>query len=172
MLTRLGYPVLLSVAGLIFFILPLTPTSRISEKVEEEIYIGSNVFSCEVNNIEFDKNTSVQAEISHTSNLFYLNLWIGGDHENRITFVLKDEVILETTYELDQPSKRYLSFLYHGQDCTYSSDEYYTGMLMIHKYDTVRKIVAGSFEFMAHSHDCDELIRATNGSFDATYVVY
>ena len=168
-MTRFGYPVLLSVAGLIFFILPLTPTSRSSEKAEEEIYTGSNVLFCEVNNIEFDKNTSVQAEVSHTNNLFYLNLWIGGSHENRITFVLKNEEIQETAYELDEPSKRYLSFLYHGQECTYSSDEYYTGMLMIHKYDTANKIIAGSFEFMAHSNDCNELVRVRNGIFDAAY---
>ena len=81
-----------------------------------------------------------------------------------------DENIEEKAYELDHPSKRYLSFLYHGKECTYSSDEYYTGMLMIHKYDTAQKIIAGSFEFMAYSTDCDELIRVNNGKFDATYI--
>lgn len=171
MLTRFGYPVLLSVAGLIFFILPLTPTHRIAEQVEAEIYTGRNVLFCKVNDLELDKKNSVKAEIAHTTSLFYLNLWIGDDRENRITFVLKDEHIKEAAYELDHPSKRYLSFLYYGQDCAYSSDDYYTGMLMIHKYDTANKIIAGSFEFTAHSNDCNELTRVTNGSFDATYVV-
>jgi hypothetical protein len=171
MLTRFGYPVLLSVAGLLFFLLPFTSTNRAFEKAKKENYTGSNSFFCHVNNIKLDKNTFVQAEVAHTSNLFYLNLWIGGGRENRITFVLKDEDLKETAYELDHPSKRYLSFLYHGHDCTYSSDDYYTGMLMIHKYDSANKIIAGSFEFMAHSNDCDELIRVTNGSFDANYVL-
>jgi hypothetical protein len=169
MLTRFGYPVLLSVAGLLFFLLPFTSANRAFEKAEKENYIGSNSFFCHVNNIEFDQNTSVQAEVAHTNNLFYLNLWIGDGRENRITFVLKDEDLKETAYELDHPSKRYLSFLYHGQDCTYSSDEYYTGILMIHKYDTANKIIAGSFEFMAHSDDCNKLVRVRDGKFDATY---
>jgi hypothetical protein len=95
-----------------------------------------------------------------------------GGYEDRITFVLKEEEIKETTYELDHPSKRYLSFLFHGKECTYASDDYYTGMLMIHKYDTINKIIAGSFEFMAHSDECNELIRVNNSNFDATYVLH
>jgi len=170
MLTRFGYPVLMSVVGLILFILPLTPTSRISEEIENKNYQGCNVIHCEFNDTEFDKSTSVLAEVSHSSNLFYFNLWFGGSRENRITFVLKDEEILETAYELNDSSKRYLSFLYQGQDCVYASDDYYTGMLMIHQYDTTSKIIAGSFEFMAYSDACHDLVRVNKGTFDASYI--
>ncbi len=170
MLTRFVFPVLLSVAGLLFFLLPLSSTNNLEkEEGATENYTGSNTLTYESDQALFDQKATLRAEVSHHDDLFYLNLWIGG-YENRITFVLRDEVIKESAYELDHPSKRYLSFLYHGKDCTYSSDDYYTGMLMIHKYDTAQNIIAGSFEFMAYSPDCDELIRVNNGAFDATYI--
>lgn len=170
MLSRFAFPVLLSVAGLLLFLLPFTSTNNLeAAETSIENYTGSNTLTYKSDQVLFDQNATLTAEVSHRDNLFYLNLWIGG-YENRITFVLREEVIKETAYELDHPSKRYLSFLYHGKDCTYSSDDYYTGMLMIHKYDTAQKIIAGSFEFMAYSSDCDELIRVNNGTFDATYV--
>jgi hypothetical protein len=170
MLTRFAFPVLLSAAGLLIFLLPLTSTNSMEAREStNKIYTGSNSLTYESDTELFDQNATLTAELSHSDNLFYLNLWIGG-YENRMTFVLRDEVIKESAYELDHPSKRYLSFVYHGKDCTYSSDDYYTGMLMIHKYDTAQNIIAGSFEFMAYSPDCDELIRVNNGTFDATYV--
>ncbi|MEY4929680.1 MAG: hypothetical protein RI909_404 [Bacteroidota bacterium] len=169
MLTRFGYPVLFSVAGILFFLLPLAPSNHVAEKTLGEIYTGSNTFSCQVNDVVFDKNTFAQAEVVHTADLFYLTLWVGEGRENRITFVLNDEEIKEAAYELDHPSKKYLSFLFHGQDCAFASDDYYTGMLMIHHYDTAHKIIAGSFEFMAFSDECNELVRVTDGKFDARY---
>jgi Family of unknown function (DUF6252) len=170
MLSRFAFPVLLSVAGLLLFLLPFTATNNL-DAAETSIknYTGSNTLIYKSDQVLFDEYATITAEVSHRDNLFYLNLWVGG-YENRITFVLREEVIKETAYELDHPSKRYLSFLYHGKDCIYSSDDYYTGMLMIHKYDTAQKIIAGSFEFMAYSTDCDELILVNNGTFDATYV--
>ena len=169
MLNRFAFPVLLSVAGLLFFLLPITSANN-SEENSIEMYTGNNTFSCDAGDIIFDPNDTVLATISHDDQLFYLNLWIGG-YENRITFVLRGEQIKEGAFELDDPSKRHISFLYQGKDCTYASDDYYTGMLMIHKYDTTNKIIAGSFEFMAHAQDCNELIRVKDGKFDATYVL-
>jgi len=168
---RFTYPVLLSVAGLLIFLLPLVPSNKGNEASSEVTYTGSNTLFFNFNDLKIDEPNVVQAEVTHSSDLFYLNLWIGGGRENRITFVLKDEDIHENVYELDNLSKRYLSFHYQGQDCTYSSDDFYTGMLMIHKYDTANKIIAASFEFMAWSSDCNELIRVTDGTFDATYAM-
>jgi hypothetical protein len=170
MLSRFAFPVLLSVAGILLFLLPFTSTNNLeASETSIENYTGSNTLTYESNQLLFDQHATLTAAVAHHDNLFYLNLWMNG-YENRITFILKDEVIKESTYELDDPSRRYLSLLYHGNDCTYSSDDYYTGMFMIHKYDTVQKIIAGSFEFMAYSTDCDELIRVNNGTFDATYI--
>lgn len=170
MLIRFAFPVMLSLAGLLFFLLPFTSINHSeTATISSENYTGNNTLTCESDQVIFDQNARIIAELSHQENLFYLNLWIDG-YENRITFIIKDEEIKESAYELDHPSKRYMSLLYHGKDCTYSSDDYYTGMLMIHEYDTAKKIIAGAFEFMAYSNDCGELIRVNNGTFDATYI--
>jgi Family of unknown function (DUF6252) len=168
---RFTYPVLLSVAGLLFFLLPFVPLHKGVEAVSELPYSGDNTLSFHFNDSKIVP-TAIQTEVTHSTNLFSFNLWIGDGCENRITFVLNDEEIHERVYDLNNPSKRYFSFLYHGQHCSYSSDDNQTGMLMIHKYDTTNKIIAGSFEFMAYSDDCDELVRVNNGQFDATYTLH
>jgi len=169
MLTRFIFPVLLSITGLLLVAIPFIPGTHVSEEKSTITYTGSNTFSYNFNNAIVAVD-SIQTEVSHRGDLFYLKLQMGVSHENQISFVLKNEDIYEQAYTLDHPDKRYSSFLYHGYDCMYSSDEFYNGMLMIHKYDTINKIIAGSFEFMAHSDTCDELIRVTNGSFDSYYI--
>jgi len=169
MLTRFIFPVLLSITGLLLVAIPFIPGKHVSEEKSTITYTGSNIFSCNFNNASLTVD-SIQTEVSHRGDLFYLKLQIGVRHENQISFVLKNEDIHEKAYTLDHPDKRYSYFLYHGRDCTYSSDEFYSGMLMIHRYDTINKIIAGSFELMAHSDTCDELVRITNGTFDSSYV--
>lgn len=168
MLTRFIFPVLVSITGLLLAI-PFIPGTHVSEEKSTVAYTGNNTFSCNFNSVILAVD-SIQTEVTHRRDLFYLKLQLGANHENQISFVLKNEDIYENAYALDHPDKRYLSFLFHGRDCTYSSDEFYSGMLMIHKYDTINKIIAGSFEFMAHSDTCDELIRVTNGTFDSSYI--
>jgi hypothetical protein len=169
MLTRFVFPVLLSITGLLLVAIPFIPGTHVSEEKSTIAYTGSNTFSCNFNSAILEVD-SIQTEVSHRGDLFYLKIQLDANHENQISFVLKNEDIYEKAYTLDHPDKRYLSFLYHGYDCTYSSDEFYSGMLMIHKYDTINKIIAGSFEFMAHSDACDELVRVTNGTFDSSYI--
>jgi len=169
MLTRFVFPVLLSVTGLLLVAIPFIPGNHVSEEKSTIAYSGGNTLSCNFNNASLTAD-SIQTEVSHRGDLFYLELRLGASHENQISFVLKNEDIYENAYALDHPEKRYLSFLYHGRDCTYSSDEFYSGMLMIHKYDTINRIIAGSFEFMAHSDTCNELVRVTNGTFDSSYI--
>ena len=169
MLTRFVFPVLLSITGLLLVAIPFIPGNHVSEEKSTIAYTGSNTFSCNFNNASLTVD-SIQSEVSHRGDLFYLKLQLGTNNENHISFVLKNENIYEKAYVLDQPEKRYSSFLYHGYDCTYSSDEFHSGILMIHKYDTINKIIAGSFEFMAHSDTCDELVRVTNGTFDSSYI--
>ncbi len=170
-MARLVYPALFVLAGFSFFILPLIPTHKALPLAPDTVFTGSNTFTCESENQIFDKPDLLSADLSHNKNVFYLNLHIGEGREDHITFVIKDEEITETAFVLDDPTKRYLTFLYHGRECTYSSDEYHSGMLMIHKYDTVNQIIAGSFEFIAYSSDCNELVRLNHGTFRATYVL-
>ncbi len=165
--TRLIIPVLISFAGISALIAPTF--NRSSELTPTFIATGANTLSCMLNDKEISENTYLNAEIVHESELFYLNLWMGEGHQNRITFVLRDEEISEKTYDLDDTNKRYVTFSFHQMTCTYTSDEYYSGMLMINTYDKEQKIIAGSFEFIAFSDDCNELVRIKDGQFDAMF---
>jgi hypothetical protein len=167
MLSRFAFPVLFSVAVVAIFLLPSSQLSN--TETPGNLFSGSNTLTCISDQLVFPKNASVSAEVSNKNNRFYLNLWVEGKM-NRITFILSEQDVKEAAYELDDPTKNYVSFQYNAQHCTFTSDEFSNGMLMIHKYDTVQKIIAGSFEFMAYSMDCDELIRVTNGIFDVTYM--
>jgi hypothetical protein len=169
---RLLTPILLSLAGLIIIVVPLTQHhSSLREESSSKIYSGSNIIRYELNNHLIEDKYGVRAEVSHSDDLFYLTLWMGTAYQDRVTFVLKNEIIQKEAeaFELDNPSQRYLSFQHHTTHCLYSSDDYYTGMLMIHQFDTTQRVIAGSFEFIAFSEDCQELLKVENGFFDATY---
>jgi len=165
--TRTILPVLISFAGIFALVAPVLNTSV--ESIPAFIATGANTLSCVLNDKEITEKKYLKAEVVHESNLFYLNLWIGEGSQNRITFVLKDEEISERAYNLDDSNKRYLTFSFHQMTCTYTSDEYYSGMLMINTYDKDQKIISGTFEFIAFSDDCNELVRVKDGQFDASF---
>jgi hypothetical protein len=167
MQTRLILSALISFAGI--FALAAPVFNRKKESTPTFLATGKNTLSCLLNNKEIVENTYLNAEVVHENNLFYLNVWMGEGRKNRITFVLKDEEISERTYDLDDSNKRYLTFSFHQMMCTYTSDEYYNGMLMINTYDKEKRIIAGSFEFIAFSDACNELVRVEDGHFDATF---
>lgn len=159
-------PVLFSVAGIIT-ILPFIGSAD-SKETSTFIPSGANTYSYELNSQPVS-DTHLRAEVVHENNLFHLVLWMGSDRQDRITFVLKETEISERAYELDDQNKRYLSFEFHSLNCTYTADEDISGLLMIHAYDRERHLIAGSFEFMAFSDDCHELVRMRNGKFDASF---
>lgn len=167
MQTRLILPVLLSLAGIFVLVAPVF--NRNIESTPSFVATGKNTLSCFLNNKEIVDSTHLHAEVVHETNLFYLNLWMGEGRQNRITFVLKEEEISERTYELDDSNNRYLTFSFHQMMCPYTSDEYYNGMLMINTYNKEKRIIAGSFEFIALSEECKELVRVEDGQFDATF---
>lgn len=170
MSVRLLTPFLLSLAAIIIIVAPMAVNkSQQDTEMEGITFSGENVIQYTLNDQVIEEKDNVQAEVSCSDDLFYLNIWMGESRQDRITFVVKEEMMEPGTYELDSPSRRYLSFAHHSTKCTYASDDYYTGMLMLHELDTARKIIAGSFEFIAYSEDCEELLRVTDGQFDATY---
>jgi hypothetical protein len=165
---RLAHTLFGSLAVLLLFVLPMNSRDGTSPSTKTQ-YSGNNSFSCFSEDIPIEETTSIKVEIRHTPELFVLNLRLDslGD---RITFVLKEAEIKETTYELDHPDKRYVTFQYQGESCTYSADELHGGHLMIHHYNPTKKIIAGSFEFMAYANSCNTLIRINNGLFDAPFI--
>jgi hypothetical protein len=160
-------PLLLSVAG-IFVILPIIGNStKTNDTSRHGMPSGTNTFSYLLNEKSIIGNTHLVAEVVHEPDLFYLTLWLGEDLQDRITFVLKEEEITTKAYVLDDPERRYASFELQTANCTYTADEFFSGLLMIHSYDRERHLIAGSFELMAFSDGCQEIIRLREGMFDA-----
>lgn len=157
-------PVLFSIAGIFSILAPFIGSREADDPIN--IPSGGNTFSYELNEQKALENIDLRAELVYENNLFHLILRMGQD---RITFVLKDTEIRKGAYELDDQNKRYLSFEFQSVNCTYTADETISGVLMIHDYDRERHLITGSFEFMAFSDNCNELVRVRNGNFDATY---
>lgn len=154
-------------------ILVLSGLSSISVSSESKPLLqleatGSNIFQCAFNGQVWEEH-QVQADLSHEDGLFYLSLWMGDDFTDRVAFVIETTSIKPGVYELNDPSKRYIFLKRENSDCTFTSDNFYSGVLIIRTFNTERNIVAGTFEFMAHSENCNEVIRVNQGQFDLTY---
>jgi hypothetical protein len=168
MATRLPIPALFSMAAAVLLMLPYAPVTQSASKPSEDEYAGANSFHCKLNGAIFD-NDSVKGTLAHDMNSFYLNLSLDNKESKHLTFVLRDAEIRQRAYELNSSNERYLTFNFEGVVCLQSSDEIHSGILMIHKYDTLHKIIAGSFEFMTYSDQCEEMIYVNEGSFDVRY---
>lgn len=162
-------PLLLSVAGIFIIIVPIIGSAETTDTSIHGKPLGSNTFSCALNEKSI-QNTQLVAEVVHEPDLFHLTLWLGEARQDRITFVIKEEAITSKAYVLDDPHRRYVSFEFQTVNCTYTADELFSGLLMIHAYDRERHLIAGSFELMAFSDGCQEIVRLREGTFDATYL--
>lgn len=165
---RLAHPVLGSLAVLLLFVLPIRSLDS-SSRTSKLSYLGNNRFTCTSEDLIIENLSLIKTEVRHTPDVFVLTLWLD-NLGNKLTFVLKEEEISETSYELDHSQKRYVTFQFQGESCMYEADELHGGLFTIHHYNPTKKIIAGSFEFVAYSTGCDKLIRLNNGLFDATFV--
>ena len=163
-------PVIIVVVSLSLFAM-LPPIDFSSTRSEDSIAlgIGNNTFSCHFNGEKWTDSKSVQAELGFENGYLYLVLWLGNEYNERVYFVTKTDQLRTGTYELDEPGSKYMAIQRHADQCDFVTDAYYGGRLMIHTYDPVRNIVAGTFECLAFSESCNEVIRVTDGKFDVTY---
>jgi hypothetical protein len=97
---------------------------------------------------------------------------MGEGFKDRIFFVMDAKTIKPGTYELNDPGQRYIFVEHHSQQCTFQTDNYYSGMLMITAYEPTKNIIAGSFEFLGYSEACQQVLNVSKGSFDVQYKGY
>lgn len=133
--------------------------------------MGVNTLSCSLNNTRWEE-TSVRSALSLEGEVFYLSFWVGDQYRDRIAFVMNTHGIKPGTYEFNDPTERYILIEHHSKSCVYQTDGYYTGTLTITAFDTSKKIIAGSFEVMAYSNNCQELLKVSEGAFDVQYSGY
>lgn len=168
---RLIFPIISTIVVSLLIVLPISiPRDSIIDHQAEMVNEHEIQFS--VNNQKTMKLKIFRTEIVHEAQLFYVNLWLGEARADRLTFVLKEEEVKEGTYLLNNLNTRYLSMTYQSHQCTFRSDNYYTGVLKIHRYDRQDSVLIGSFEFVAFSEDCSQLIQVKNGRFNTGHGVH
>ncbi len=72
-------------------------------------------------------------------------------------------------YMLDDSFTAYAELKYPDDSCRFVTDHYYQGILMIDVHDAVTGMLRGSFEFLAWSDECRQVIRVREGRFNVRY---
>lgn len=114
---------------------------------------------------------SVQANFTQDGDLSYFSLRMGGQLQDRIAFVLNESNLQQGVYELSNPNNQY-AHINVGETCVYTTDAYYSGILILHTIDREMQTIEGSFELLAYAEDCEQGIRLTDGRFKAEYFTY
>lgn len=114
---------------------------------------------------------AVQANFTQDGGLTYFSLRMGGELQDRIAFVLNGNNLQKGVYELNDPNNQY-AHINVGEACVYTTDAYYSGVLILHIIDRERRTIEGSFELLAYAEDCEQGIRLTDGRFKAGYLTY
>lgn len=173
MILKMILPILiLSGSVLVGIFYPENPAEAGKLSVLPEVSAeGANTFGCLVNNEPWVSN-QVQATVHSFERSVCLSLRTGTDFEDRLAFIIETTTLMPGTYVLDNPASDYIHLQRTRSECLYTSDEFYQAVLTIHEHDASRKILAGTFEFLAFSQSCTEALRGTHGRFDVYYSEY
>jgi hypothetical protein len=161
MFFRIIQPALLTVAVAAILILPTTAKLP-SHKIHAENQI-------EENKIQFVLNDSAQ-----TSAIQYAMVY-QSQTENMIEiicdnfsvrFQLNESLRKNNVYLLDNPVYGTATISMHNS-CYATTNEKYTGTLIIHEFDQQTGILSGGFEFAVFASSCNSAIKIQNALFKA-----
>ncbi|MCE2732104.1 MAG: hypothetical protein O9302_05495 [Cyclobacteriaceae bacterium] len=159
MIFRIIQPIILSVTVAAILILPTTAKFPANNQPLAELP-GEN------------KTVYTLNDSTQTDSIRYSLIYIS-EKENilellaenfSIRFQVNEPLKQNTNYVLDNPGKR-LATVNVDNLCYATTDEYYTGTLLIHKFDKESGSVQGSFEIVVHSATCDSIIRIQDAHF-------
>jgi len=71
-------------------------------------------------------------------------------------------------YDLTNPNF-FVQYSWHDEAIVCFYEEIESGSIIFTRFDLTKGIVAGTFEFSAHSLDCSERVVVTEGRFDVTF---
>jgi hypothetical protein len=114
---------------------------------------------------------AVQANFTQDGDHTYFSLRMGGDLQDRLAFVLNENNLRTGVYELNDPNNQY-AHVHVGETCVYTTNAYYSGVLILHTIDREKRTVEGSFELLAYAEDCEQGIRLTEGRFKTGYLIH
>ena len=131
---------------------------------------GKYTFGCLVNGEAMIPNNTMYMS-AHYEGAGFID--IGGSMDKNelnqnITLIVVDPITMNQRYNLNNyPNQvaRYISFSENIPTCYYDFENTYEGWIEFSKFDTINKIVSGTFEFSTVIENCDT-ISVTNGRFD------
>lgn len=127
---------------------------------------GSNTIQFQINQEEKYSADGVQADIINSGDVLIISMWFGDSFQDHMSFIVENKVKKESVYMLNKPQVQYSNIRLHHDHCQYTSEELYSGVLMINYFDPATKTIGGSFELLASAAECDQVIRITDGVFD------
>jgi hypothetical protein len=161
MVFRIIQPVLLSVAVAAILILPTTAKLPSQENHLENLIAE--------NQIQYILNDSAQ-----TSAIQYTMVY-QSENENMIEiisdnfsvrFQLNESIQKNNVYFLDNPVNGTATISLHNS-CYATTDEKYTGTLLIHEFDQQTGMLSGGFELVVMANSCNTAIKIQNAQFKA-----
>jgi len=90
--------------------------------------------------------------------------------ENGFTLSVYDSPAIKVgkLYNLTNPNF-FVQYSRHDEEMVCFYEEIESGSIIFSRFDLTKGIVAGTFEFSAHSLDCSERVVVTDGRFDVTF---
>ncbi len=111
---------------------------------------------------------SVKADVVRYRNRFTVILYEDPEGSTQLSFTIQG-MPTRGVYMLDNPFVAYAKLRHQNDVCTFFTDHYYQGVLIIDEHQPQTGRLKGSFEFLAFSEPCREIVRVQGGRFHVTY---
>lgn len=128
--------------------------------------VKENAFRCLWDNQLWEED-SLTAEVIRYNHLTTIYLR-SGSRPDKLAFIFTGG-LTNGVHTLDDPAKAYAHITRQDEQCLFTTDEYYQGLLMIDQLDEPASHMTGSFELLAYSDECRKVIRIHNGRFNVKY---
>jgi hypothetical protein len=140
---------------------------------------GKNIFACRVNGENWISEKGIRKiggeGVSNERIYVSGNLSEGELSFERFVINIYDNVNKEEIFLFNDTILRYVEYSTLNNDCFYKNGGYgtsraksYEGKLTLTKFDTINKILSGTFWFNINTDYCDTM-KVTDGRFDINY---
>jgi hypothetical protein len=143
------------------------------EKLPPQTQNGQHTFGCIINGKAFVAEGVPDAYASYQHGLLTIR---GCADPGCVEITVHDPTLHEGTYTLPKETPDQVSdgarFARNSPACTFTASDEYTGTVQVtyFVYESYKWIVSGTFEFEAHSNDCNGTVTVTHGRFDLNFV--
>lgn len=137
---------------------------------------GNNTFGCMLDGkvwipISNFSEGGIYTELQTVTDTIGINIYAdNAKDENGFTLSVYDSPAIKTgkVYDLTNPNF-FVQYSWQNEEIVCLYEETESGSIIFTRFDLTNRIVAGTFEFNAHSLECSESVVVTEGRFDLTF---